>query len=285
MRLLCTPHRRACSVPCWVLVTQQLTSSSSEAVTNSLYKLLPISMPHWDLPVPCAHTEEVLGKPSCCRGPEAGQYLQVWHRARESRGTVHGYRMPFSSTGSPGKSVILPTCTCRPGCVLWSEDSPAKYPPTYSLISPCPIAPPQKHRQPQAQTKTLKPPTVRGMGEGVLSKCGRGEQNNADTDNLRLVQSAASCKMGQNLWISSRHCWTMQISSSSSCLPKGGQGSATFTTAKMTGQKSTPELSYKLITTIKLIASIILQTLLMQACHTPQKPAALPSLPQDVPCH
>lgn len=76
----------------------------------------------------------------------------------------------------------------------------------------------------------------------------------------------------------------MQISSSS-CLPKGGQRSATFTAAKMTRQKSTPELSYKLITTIKLIASIILQTLLMQACHTAQKLAALPSLPQDVLCH
>lgn len=73
--------------------------------------------------------------------------------------------------------------------------------------------------------------------------------------------------------------------SSSSRLPKGGQCSATFTAAKTTGQKSTTELSYKLITDVKLIATIILQTFLVQACHTPQKLAALPSLPQDVPCH
>lgn len=161
MRLLCTPHRRACSVPCWVLVTQQLTSSSSEAVTNSLYKLLPISMPRLDLPVPCARTEEALGKPSCQHTllprTRGWAVFASRHRARESRGTAHTYRMPFSSTGSPGKSVILATCMCRPGCVLWSEDSPTKYPSTYSLISPCPIAPPQKHGQTDNHRHKQKP--------------------------------------------------------------------------------------------------------------------------------
>jgi len=60
-------------------------------------------------------------------------------------------------------------------------------------------------------------------------------------------------------------------------LPKGGQCRATFTATKTTGQKPT-----ELITVIKLNATIILQTFLVQA---PQKPAVLPSLPQHVPCH
>lgn len=66
----------------------------------------------------------------------------------------------------------------------------------------------------------------------------------------------------------------MQVSGSRSILPKEGRCSATFTVAKMRGQKSTTELSYKLNTTIKLIATIILRTLLVQACHTTQTSCA-----------
>lgn len=155
--------------------------------------------------------------------------------AQGKRAPWHSYRMHCSSTaarstGSSSKSVILATCMCRPGCVLWSEISPTKHRPTYSLISPCPIAPPQEQtdRQPQAKPKPPKPLTLGGIGEGVLSNSEWGEQNTTNTDKLSsaLGATSCSCKMSQNLLISLRHCWTMQTSSSRSSLPEAGDSAA-----------------------------------------------------------
>lgn len=87
--------------------------------------------------------------------------------------------------------VSLATCTCTPRCVLWLENSSTKCHPTYSLITLCPIAPPQEHRQttigrnkscsklPKAQGKEFwaraggesRPPTTQASSAQHCSRC------------------------------------------------------------------------------------------------------------------
>lgn len=183
--------------------------------------------------------------------------------------------------------VSLVTCTRTPRCVLWLENSPTKCHPTYSLITLCPIAPPQEQRQTTTGRNKSCPRLPKAQGKEFWARAG-GESRPPPTQ-ASSAQHCYRCYQLQNgleplefhyTTADEQWCRSAAAGAASSRVD-----SATFTAAKITGQKSIIELSYKLITAIKLNITILLQALLVQACHTPQKPAALPSLPQHVPCH
>jgi len=55
-------------------------------------------------------------------------------------------------------------------------------------------------RQTTTGTKSLNSSTLRGIGEGVVRKSGRGEQDTiTTTDKLSSALGATSCETGQNL--------------------------------------------------------------------------------------
>lgn len=121
-----------------------------------------------------ARTEEALGKqrshhmlPQGTRGWVVSASAAQGTRALWHCGTATEWAGLAGELGAH-QSAILATCTCRPGCVLWSETSPTKHPPGYSLLSPCPTAPPQGHRQTTTGTNNPPPPQpseVWGNGE------------------------------------------------------------------------------------------------------------------------